>query len=470
MKFYERFLEDILESGWSRNYISTEFHINRGLLYKYLNGTQLIPYDTFVAILNSIKISQIEKLLLRDLYFAEAFGEETLKRVKEIEHLLLKMNKSFITDKTKAELPLSIDIAAFERNDKLYLKTQTDILSAVRYIFQTADKGKIYTNYSYDCENFDNTVFNCCLIYSGFQLEHYLVFTATSYIRNLFCSARYLRNGINPICLYSYDNSRKLSPFPFFFSVGNFNLFFSSDCRNGILMKDADIFHHIENMLNMQPDTSTRLAIFPQTLIETANTIASNIDKISPLSFSEYPCLAPIANADFIYSIVKKDIPDYLQMAEIAVNHYATAFGDTEQGNYIIHESGLRDFAKSGVAREGPENFLNPASKEYRIIYFQKMKELNKIGRLKVVCQSRFDIPKGIAINLLNNQRLFLCGVSENIPDEQKMASNWIVSLNDTRLNEDLRAFFDYLTASSVFYTQKGADHLLNSLIILLKS
>lgn len=471
MKFNERFLEDILNSGWSRNYVSKEFNINRGLLHKYFNGTQLIPQNTFNEIIEAMVIPYSEKTVLCDLYYAELFGEDVLHRIKNLEHILLGIDQSCISDKSFVHIQPTIDVTELEKNDKLYLKTQTDILSAVCYLFEVADKGEIYTNYPYSCTDFDNMVFNCCLVYQDFKLFHLLVFNKIAdcleNVQNIFCSVRYLQYGINPLCLYNYGGTNEMSPFPFFFAVGNYCLLFSSDCTQGFLYKDADMFSYIKNGFYSKIEESTELAVFPKDMLEVKNIVSCNIKLEMEMTLTRYPCLAPIADADFIYSILNLDVPGIQQLAELAVHHYANAFGeDTEK--YIIHESGMREFAKTGKVYEVPGIFVKPASKKERIRYFETLKKLNENGRLKVINCCGFDMPSAVTISLLD-QWLNLYGHFENVPKEQRFSANWIISMNDKQVFEDIKLLCDYLLATSNFYTQKGADEFLNSMIISLE-
>lgn len=133
-----------------------------------------------------------------------------------------------------------------------------------------------------------------------------------------------------------------MSPFPFFFAVGNYCLLFSSDCTQGFLYKDADMFSYIKNEFYSKIKESTELAVFPKDMFEVKNIVSCNIKSELEITLTRYPCLAPIADADFIYSILNQDVPGIQQLAELAVYHYANAFGkDTEK--YIIHESGIVD-------------------------------------------------------------------------------------------------------------------------------
>lgn len=471
MNFNEYFLEILKRNGYSKNHLSKTFGINRGALHKYFNGTLILPKELFRKILDEMVISQNERVLLYDLYYTELYGVETLNRIKSLEQLILGTDTSALPDKAFAEAPYTVDFTEFEKFNKFYLQREKDILSAVRFLFKSNDGGKIYTNYPYSLTELDNTVYNCCLKYPQFKFVHLLYFNKISdyfkNLQNIFCSVRYIQNKINPVCKYIYGDIIETSPYPFFFALNNCCLFFSADCTQGFLYNDQEMFAHIKNVFESQRNNDTPLAEIPKDIIETKNIVACNINGTVELSLCHYPCLAPIADADFINSLLKKDISGIHRLAEIAIEHYSTIF-NSETEKYIFNESGLREFAETGKVFEVPSVFINPAEVSYRIQYFEKLKELNGIDRLKILTNSSFKLPKSVNMSVFDSY-IQIYGSCKNIPEEYKYSANWIIKTQDKQIVEDVKLFVDYLESTKNFYSQKGAEGLLNSMIIYSK-
>lgn len=464
LKFNEYFLEILKRNGYSKNQLSKTFGINRGALHKYFNGTLMLPKELFNKILDEIVISQSERILLWDLYYTELYGYETLNKIKALEQIILNIDASLMLDKTFTDVPYTVDFTDFVKSNKFYLQKESDVLSAVRYLFNSNDGGKIYTNFPYSLEKLDNTVYNCCLQYPKFKLIHLLYFNKISdyfkNLQNIFCSVRYLKSQINPLCKYIYGDIIKAVPYPFFFAVNDCCLFFSADCTQGFLYNDAEMFLHVKETFEYN---YSQLAEIPKDIVETKNIVASNIQGDSEITICHYPCLAPIADADFINSLLKKEIPDIHKLATIAIDHYSQIFnGDVEK--YILDETGFREFAENGNVFEVPSVFINPAKPSYRIRYFEKLKQFNEIGRLKIINNAAFKIPKSINISVFD-QWIQLYGEFDNIPEEYKYSANWIIKIQDKQIVEDIKLFVDYLEQTKNFYTQKGANGLLNSMI-----
>lgn len=90
--FFERFVEASSKMGWSQNYISKKFNINRGLLSKYKNGEALMPLEKFQQILKEMSLSVPEKELLCEQYYKELYGAEQFAKIKHIEGVLTELD------------------------------------------------------------------------------------------------------------------------------------------------------------------------------------------------------------------------------------------------------------------------------------------------------------------------------------------------------------------------------------------
>ena len=76
MEFYELMVKAFDEVGWSQNFVSKEFNINRGLLHRFYRGISSISRENFKAIINKIPISLSEKKYLR-----KSFTRRTLAAI-----------------------------------------------------------------------------------------------------------------------------------------------------------------------------------------------------------------------------------------------------------------------------------------------------------------------------------------------------------------------------------------------------
>lgn len=84
MEFYELMVKAFNESGWSQNYVSREFNINRGLLHRFYRGIGSISREDFREIIYKIPLSISEKKLLTEKFYKESLGGDTFRRIVHI--------------------------------------------------------------------------------------------------------------------------------------------------------------------------------------------------------------------------------------------------------------------------------------------------------------------------------------------------------------------------------------------------
>lgn len=82
MEFYELMVNAFNEVGWSQNYVSKEFNINRGILHRFYRGTGSIFRDDFREIIYKIPLSISEKKLLTERFYKESKGYKYKKCIE----------------------------------------------------------------------------------------------------------------------------------------------------------------------------------------------------------------------------------------------------------------------------------------------------------------------------------------------------------------------------------------------------
>lgn len=469
LKLNELLAQSIEKSGYSKNRIATEIGINRGLLYKYLNGRLSVPQDIFHKILDAMSISYTQRLELVDLYYQETFGDDKFQRIIALEKIFKSIDSARIPDNRFSVCSRKMDFVQLEKCGNLFLNTENQLLEAVRFLFDIVPDGKVLTNYRYSQSQFDDTVYSCFLKKPHFDIKHILYFynNKGSYLENLqniFKSIRWLEYRINPICFYNCGDCGNNTLFPYFFAIGSYCLFLNETFSQGFIVNDANLFRYIDNYFNnAERLRGSRLAIFPQDIVQTKNTVSGNIENNIELCLMRRPCLAPIADSEFINAVTRYDLTNRDAFVKMAVDHYSNALG-IEQEKFILSGNGLKSFAETGRIHEVSGCFIHGAPIKQRIRYFKKLMELNSAGRLKILNDKQFDLPDSCPMEVLEKTiRIF--GEFKNVPEEMKCVSNFIIHINDGQLLEDIHDFCNYMYFTKDFYTEKGAESFLKSLI-----
>jgi len=465
INFNELFLNAINKLGWSQNYISTKFNINRGKLHKYYHAQLQIPKQTFQTLLCAMELSAGEKKALCEAYYTELYGAEKFSRIKYIESALTKLDEH-----CTAPPPESIPELKMADPEKITcLSSQDEMAQAAHWMFQNAAPGKVITNYPYACRELDDAVFRNIAANPGFSLLHMLTFDKGSgglhNLENIFRSVRWLQYHINPVCRYDYPGSAACLPFPCFLAVNDYCLLFHPKQEQGIFVKNSAVFQHLQELSALFVKSSFPLAVFPKDMMEFKNEVSRAVLNQVQYSLSAYPCLSPIADEEFIYSIVKRDILGFEFLAQLAIQHYSEVF--MEQETYIMSASGLMEFANTGEVREIPGIFIHEAPPAQRIRYFQKLIEFLKTEqKVMILDDASFSLPDSIAMGCFENM-IQIDGRFENVSSEMQHYGNYMISIEDKELKEDLADFLDYLRENKYFYSRNAAKSYLESLILL---
>lgn len=462
MKFYESFVQAANELGWSQNYISKEFDINRGILYKIYNGEATLPLNKFRKILDKMVLPASEIKTLCNQYYKEFYGADEFARIKYIEKMLSKLAEPihFSHNNKKERFILNDDIA--------HLSSKSEIINAVNYLFDSVEDGEVITNYPYSYRCIDDVLFEKLASDSKFSVLHMVIFdkenNGIKNLENIFCSIRWLTHQINPICQFSYTNLLDSMPYPYFIGINNYCLLFNSNQDKGVLLKSDEMFSQIKETSAKFVEKGFPLAFIPKDMLDMKNGVSrANTDKVE-WCMSAYPCLSPIADKDFIYSIIRKDVPNIDFLAQIAIEHYNGGINTTEE-KFILSASGLREFAETGKVKEIPAMFITEAPKAERIRYFNHLSEIIDKGKLYILDDSSFKLPKTFIMDFFTN--IFqIDGEFCNVPDELKHFGNFLINISDKSIQKDFFDFVEYMRDNNCFYPVNAAKSFLNSLIV----
>lgn len=461
MKFYELFVQAANELGWSQNYISKEFIINRGLLYNFYNGDAELPPDKFRKILDKMVLPASQIKALCNQYYKELYGADKFARIKYIEQMLPKLAEPI-------NISQNIEEEFIFNNGISHLSSKQEIVDAVNFMLNTSQGTEVITNYPYSYSCIDDILFEKIASDSKFSVLHMIIFdnenNGIKNLENIFCSIRWLTHQINPVCQYGYTALLDSMPYPYFIGINNYCLLFNSNNDKGVLLKSDEIFSQIKEASAKFVEKGFPLAFIPKDMLDLKNGVSRvNTDKLE-WCMSSYPCLSPIADRDFIYSIIRKDVPNIDFLAQIAVEHYNGRI-NTVKEKLILSASGLREFAETGKVKEIPAMFIAEAPKEQRIRYFNRLAEMIDEGRIYILDEQSFKLPKALVMDFFTGV-LQIGGELCNVPDEFKYRGNFLINISDKSMKKDFINFVEYMCDNKYFYPEHAAKSFLNSLIV----
>lgn len=463
--FYEMFVDMVSKCGWSQNYISKKFNINRGLLQKYKNGEALMPLEKFHQILREMSLSVSEKDTLCEQYYKELYGAERFAKIKHIEGALTELDNIV---SASVEPPDSIELSVSD-NEPLYLHSEQEITNAVNGIFSLLDGGEVITNYPYSFKSFDDALFRNFVSRSEFTVCHAVTFDKEdSYFYNLdniFCSIRWLSYQVNPMCRFGYADAAKEIPYPCYFAAGSYCLLFHPDTKTGMVIKSEEIYRQIKYAYSVFEKGAFSLAYMPKDIFDFKNAVSHVVTDRIYYVLSSYPCITPIADEEFIKSAIKEDIPQREFIVQLGIEHYGSEL-KVRLADFTVSAIGLRLFADTGRIKEVAKIIVHEIPIKQRIRYFNRLIELVEKERVLILDDATVLLPQCIQLDFFTDV-VQVGGYFENMPDELKYHGQYIINVNDKALKNEFFDFIEYLRISKNTYSKVAAVSFLKSLIIL---
>lgn len=458
--FHELFSEALEKLDWSTNFVSKEFGLNRGTLYKYCKG-QLLPIPSvFEKMLSVMNLLASEAEILSDQYFKEYFGEDKFERIKFIDKTLCEYDLS-LNNTSNSIIVNSFDCIPDEK--PIYLSSVTDIIKALSSIFEFSSPGRIITNYPYSCREIDDAFFELFRVHNDFEVIHTLDFDNNMHnMQNILFSMRWLAYMVNPLCC-NKATATGTSPYPCFFTVDAYCLLFNPGLYAGFLIKSIEMSKQIKNVFAVLIESSSPLALFPSDMLEYKNEVSGAITESSHKTLAGMPCFSALADEELVLSVIKREVPNIEFLAGMAVEHYKEVF-PISSVSHMISDVGLIKAANEGKIAQIPSFFVNCVPIEQRVRYFNRLISLVHNGQIKIYYNKSFHFSDLISFDFFENMTQ-ISGTFLNGDPNFSYRGNWILAVKDKVINDDFNDFTAYLRCSKQFYSEMGAVGLLKSLI-----
>lgn len=466
MEFYELMVKGFNEAGWSQNYVSKEFNINRGILHRFYRGIGSISRENFREIIYRIPLSYSQKTLLIESFYKDSVGTDTFRRITHIGNVLKEVAKNENNNQSEYKSnPITV-----EDPEKITFLYSSQIKMAVEYILENAAPGKLYTNYPYSFTDIDEAVFNHYLKNRSWNIIHMINFKIDGEdgenIDTLFRSIKWVERQCSPYYSISGNKTEENIPFPCFLAADSYCILFHPKNKKGFLVKNVDLFECIQEKSSDFLKKAMSLASYPKDLFELKNDCSRVSGELIEMSISKNPCIAAIINQECLNEVIRDDIPGIESIKSIGAEHYARLAKNYKQ-KHVVTDSGLRDFVETGKIIECPSVFLKKESLllKYRKQYIELMLDYIKDERFMIIDSKVFQLPD-ISMELCDSNIQIYC-VFKDMPQNQQYCGNGIIILNDKRLKKDIELFIEYLQVTRGIYLENVAKDYLNSILIL---
>lgn len=466
MEFYELMVKRFDEVGWSQNFVSREFNINRGLLHRFYKGIGSLSRESFKEIINKIPLSLSEKKMLTEKFYKESLGGDTFRRILQIRNVLKEISdEQESSDKEYISVP-----AVFDEPEKINTLGPSQIKSAVDYIFKKVKPCRIYTNYPFSFTEMDNAVFGNYLSNRTFDILHMIVFKTDGEdednIYNLFRAFRWAECRTTPYYVVSAGSKSTNTPYPCFFAADSYCILFNPESQRGFFTKNDEVFECIVKASEDFMKEASALASFPKDMFDLKNECCRISNERIDVTISNNPCIASIINDESISEVIRSDIPDAESLKRVAAEHYKKLAMNDKQ-KYVTTDSGLRRFAEKGRIIECPPIMVvNEALPiKYRKRFLEIFIGYIESGRAVIIDSKAFKMPE-MSIELGENNIQVFC-TFRDFPGNMQYCGNAMIILNDKRLRMDIELFIEFIQVSGGIYADTMAVDYLKTLLAL---
>lgn len=435
--------------------------INRGGLYSVFKGERSLKEDKLFALFENVGFSLKEEQTLTELYFSDVFGQSDFNKIKQMIHLI---NNLELPSKEHKEF-----INTFSK--KFSLTGKEEILSALKYILKEIGNSKVITNYSYEDERIDHLFYSFVKNGNKEQLIHILSFSEKSSglhnINTVFSSLKYMYLNCFPV--YKYENKSE-QIYPYFAVTDKYALLFNDN--DGIFIDEPIVINRVLGKVETMVSQCTGLGMATDDVMFIKDMYAKGLSKTEDnfnelITYCGYPCVAPFADYDLMYSITRDELPEKELLVHIAYDHYQSLYKNADF-TFFYSLNGLKRFAETGNVCEIPETYVTNLSIKYRLQVLNQIIEAVKDEKIYLVNDEKFNIPENIEIEDYFSK--VIISAFDCNKDNFFSCNKFLSTLNDSDIIHTFKILKEYLIRARMVYPKQYAEIYIKNIIVKLEN
>lgn len=443
----------IRKKGISINALTKACGINRGGLYSIFKNERKLKEDKLFEIIKIAGLNSAEEEKLIRLYFCDYFGESEFQRIENLLNEIQKVGR---------DRNFEPDLPPFQKKDILIGE---EIDSALKVLIDTNEV--ITTNFSYSCERIDQIFYSAVSSGKIKELHHIITLYEDSEdehnYQTLFSSFKYMYLQQFPYYQWnSLEQFEHAISFQYFAVGFNGALLFNDDW--GIFIEDKTAVAKLNDKAAALLDRCTQLGDVVEDIMAIKQLYQRSFsDKGIAISFQGYLCVAPFADYEFVFSIVRRELPQYELLARIAYEHYKSIFETLDFFQFATID-GLKEFAKTGNVAEVPGTLVQPADIPQRIKILKKIILAAERGHFFIFDDDKFHMPRNMTIEKYTNRMMFT-GFDRTVSNFGN-TDKFLAELSDVSLMNAFQHAAEYLIRGRKVHSKDFTRRLINELIL----
>lgn len=381
MKFSDLLGDAIKHSGMSENKFASAADINRGDIWRILNGQLLPKENKFENMIEVLKLDPYAERFLAEAYWSEILGPEMYSRIGDVLRLL-----NGFRDTLSVPKPAAV---------KAFGGSAAEIPGAVREFIRRTD-GEIIASFPVEDIAVTGALLSCMEDFPQKTVKLMVSFSQqgggrepVSNLFRLFSAVRCIRAGIMPV--YRYDE--KSGVFPYCICGKNRALLFG-DVGFAVITEPAAA-EVLFKSLTADYQACRPLGAITENVFDVKEVFAPVQHATHEAELCGYPYVSNYLDFEILAS------SDRVQPCREGLVRYAAEwYSGVETSLKIVSYEGVERFARIGFYKEITPEYVRPFPPEQREKILKRMLTDAAEGRLCIADQHKFAHPEGVDISI----------------------------------------------------------------------
>lgn len=392
--------------------------IERTSLQKSLSGgSRILPYDSLKKITSFLQITLSEQKKLYQ-YYNELFEREDVRESREIiNDMFMELAQMDFARKAFKQQEAQISLKEYIRKQSVFIG-KSNIKPLIRIVFLEEMKKK---NASIKLtvpltEEFLGDELLYIYLYEKLNMEinHIIVFDTSNDINQINCHNLKNFKQVLSISLaskrryhpyYYYENAieaQYMNPFPYYIVTQDCVICLSKNCNQAMILHSEDQVMFYNKHFEMLLKECSSLIHYTENPIEVLDTYDKCTDDNGFYMAMSQPCFGCFYTKEVIDQFVKKDLPFYNQLKEIAYKRFKKLC-EVPQFYTFFTEEGFKRFIRTGQLDDFPEELVKVFPREMRTYLVRRFINAIKEGKITAGIMKEGMFPDYLSITTSSN-------------------------------------------------------------------
>ncbi len=429
MTFGDLLRKLIEQSGESISAVARGAEIERTSLHKALAGERTLPYPTVKKLAAYLRLSPHERKMFYEYYDMQIQGPHCFESRKIIVRILRELSNLPFPDE-KQKLVLVVKPGEKPEEEPQLISGVYAVRNRIRRMIdlELQEKEPELSMFLPADDGF--TMYYLYNVFSEYETDlkvtHIIPYGAADEGQEnegLEILERVLPLALTaPMQYHSYFYYDKYevvaTPFPYYLITSAGVLVISENYESACLISTGEMLSHYQYFFKQAAEECSPLIQMQQDIFKILQTYSNSVEKNSYYTFMRQPCLGKFYTMQMIEEKIKKELPFREQLVGESKKRFSELAQVTGDYYTFFTREGLRDFLKSGVICDIPQQVIHKLSMEERLILARSLRSAVADDSItgRIINDEQLVLPRYLSfcVNAKNRLDIFTLQRSEN--------------------------------------------------------